>query len=180
MALSSEPDAASRSPLASTSTSTSTAEEKPSPENEKVFELHISTTIFDHDKYLNSPATNPLHGPYQPASPATSYIASSLDEVIPPSLWAAGLKDWETDGFRLTARDRGTPTPDSEARPEQGQGHMRTGIEWKVSQRERKRQGMAVPEIMKGLRPMKEAYEKREQVTNDASFAKRMEKAWKY
>ncbi|TVY21657.1 hypothetical protein LARI1_G000720 [Lachnellula arida] len=171
MALSSEPDSAS--PLASTSASEPTAS-KPGPEDEKIFELHVSHTIFDHAKYLNSPATNPLHGPYQPASPATSYLASSLDEVIPPSLWAPGLKDWETDGFRLT--DRGTP--DSDARPEPG--NLRTAIEWKVSQRERKRQGMAVPEIMKGLRPMKDAYEKREKWMNDASFAKRMETALRY
>ncbi|TVY31122.1 hypothetical protein LHYA1_G000038 [Lachnellula hyalina] len=170
MPVSSEPDAP---PLDSTVEESDAS--KQSPEDEKIFELHVSTTTFDHDKYLNSPASNPLHGPYQPVSPATSYIASSLDEVIPPSLWAPGLKDWETDGFRVTDRE----TPDSEALSQQGDlslegtgkasSNRRTSIEWKVSQRERKRLQMAIPEIMKGLRPMKEAYEKRQQSNTQAS-----------
>jgi len=141
----------------------STVEEPTAPEDEKIFELHVSTTIFDHDKYLNSPATNPLHGPYKPIRPNTSYIASSLDEVIPPSLRAPGLKDWETDGFRLINKE----TLDAKAQPEQG--NLRTSIEWKVSERGRKRMEMAMPEIMKGLRPLKEAYEKREQLDMQVS-----------
>jgi hypothetical protein len=153
MPVSSEPEASPKESLGSEQPTPS----NPNLEDEKIFELHVSTTTFDHDVYLNSPSTNPLHGPFQPVSPTKSYIAASLDDVIAPSLWAPGLKDWETDGFRLT--DEQTPYPEN--RP--GQGTMRTSIEWKVAQRARKRQEMAVPEIMKGLRPLRQAYEREQE-----------------
>ena len=142
--------------------------EQPGPSNPepdaKIFELHVSTSTFDHDKYLNSPSTNPLHGSFRPVTPKNSYIASSLHNVIAPSLWAPGLKDWETDGFGSTDQQQQDP----ELRP--AQGTMRTNIEQRVARRERKRQAMALPEIMKGIRPLREAYEReqeRSQSSND-------------
>lgn len=124
-----------------------------SPEDEKIFELHVSTTQFDHERYLNSFTTNPLHGPFKPVNATTSYIAASLDEVIAPSLWAPGLKDWETDGAKLVGKE----TPDSEAGPEQG--NKGASIEFKVAERQRRRRQKASPDIMKGIRPFREAYE---------------------
>jgi len=152
MPVSSEPEASAPEPLGSTVAQPTTS--YPNPQDEKIFELHFSSTTFDHDTYLDSPSTNPLHGPFRPVSPTKSYIASSLDDVIAPSLWAPGLKDWETDGFRLTD----TQTPNPEVQP--GQGKMRTSVEWRVAQRERKRREMAVPVVMKGLRPLRQAYER--------------------
>ncbi|TVY84558.1 hypothetical protein LSUE1_G000743 [Lachnellula suecica] len=130
-------------------------------EEDKIFELHVSTSNFDHELYLNSPSTNPLHGPFVPVSPTRSYIAGSLDDVIAPSLWAPGLKDWETDGAHSS--ESAEEAPETEAGP----GQMsQTHVEWMVSQRKLRRREKAVPEVMKGLRALKKQYEEEQAQKN--------------
>lgn len=65
-------------------------------QEEKIFELNASTTTFDHISYLTAPRTNPLHEYYTPVATNESYIAASLAQNIPKSLWSKGLQDWET------------------------------------------------------------------------------------
>lgn len=59
-----------------------------------------SETSYDHNAFLTSAQMNPLHGPYIPASPKSSYIAASLSKLIPDSNWSEGLGDWETEKSR--------------------------------------------------------------------------------
>lgn len=85
--------------LVSEQTPASSSPEAPAePQEEQVttFSLNASTTTFDHNEYLNG-STNPLHGPFRPLPPKYSYIGSSLERIIPESLWSKGLLDWETD-----------------------------------------------------------------------------------
>jgi len=69
-------------------------------EEDQLFQLYASYSKFDHLRYLNNHGTNPLHGPFRPVPPRSSYISASLDRVIPKSLWAAGLRDWDTDALK--------------------------------------------------------------------------------
>ncbi|CZT41721.1 uncharacterized protein RSE6_01497 [Rhynchosporium secalis] len=64
------------------------------------FEIRVSETLYDHQLFLNSPTKNPLHGPYVPVSPKTSYIAGSLSKIVPDSNWSDGLMDWDTEKSR--------------------------------------------------------------------------------
>jgi hypothetical protein len=141
-----------------------------SSSEDKVFELYASTSTFDHEIYLNSPNLNPLHGRFVPVSPQTSYIAASLDDVIAPSLWAPGLKDWESDGLRVIEGQ----TPDSANEPQResmesdaewGRKNVagQTSIAWRVAQRERKRREMEIPRVMKGLRALRQEYVERQE-----------------
>jgi hypothetical protein len=116
------------------------------PPTEKIFELHISSTNYNHHKHLTSPYTNPLYGPFTPIEPKRSYIASSLNQIIQPSLWAPGLRDWETDGPNL--RDE----------VEKGESSIGSSIQWRVNQRERKREEKN-SWIMKGLQPLRNQWE---------------------
>jgi hypothetical protein len=116
------------------------------PPTEKVFELHISSTNYDHHKHITSPSTNPLYGPFTPVAPNRSFIASSLNQIIQPSLWAPGLRDWETDGSNL--RDE----------VEKDRSSIGGSIEWRVNQRERKRKEKN-SWIMKGLQPLQKQRE---------------------
>jgi hypothetical protein len=116
------------------------------PPTEKIFELHISPTHYDHHKHITSPSTNPLYGPFPPVAIYRSYIASSLNDIIPPSLWAPGLRDWETDGSNL--RDE----------VEKGESSTGSSIEWRINQRERKRKAKN-SWIIKGLQPLRNQWE---------------------
>jgi hypothetical protein len=152
----------SQSPSPTASLDTSPAEEaqaeatetKPA-EDEKIFELHVSHSDFDHALYLTSPKTNPLHGPFKPVDPKYSYIAASLDRSVPKSLWAAGLKDWETDSVKW----RNGPVLEREL--EISQGMMGTSVAHRVAQRERRRREKAIPRAMSGLRALREERESR-------------------
>ncbi|RDL40361.1 Uncharacterized protein BP5553_00340 [Venustampulla echinocandica] len=123
------------------------------PNDEKIFELHISTTTIDHERYLRSPSTNPLYGPFIPISPVKSYIAASLDAVISPSMWAPGLKDWETDGSQLG----GGKVADLESEP--GQSMPVTSIEWRVNRRQTRRREKLIPKVMMGLKNLRQEWE---------------------
>jgi hypothetical protein len=64
------------------------------------FELHAHPSTLDHEKYITSPHTNPLYGPYKPSPTKRSYVANMLDNVVTTGMWSSGLKDWETDVYR--------------------------------------------------------------------------------
>jgi hypothetical protein len=118
---------------------------------EKIFELHISSTNYDHEKHITSSSTNPLYGPFTPIPYTRSYIASSLNQIIQPSIWAPGLRDWETDGLNL--RDE----------IEMGERSSGSSIEWRVSQRERRRKEKGMSWIMRGLKPLRNEWEAKQQ-----------------
>ncbi|CZR67710.1 uncharacterized protein PAC_17609 [Phialocephala subalpina] len=80
-------------------TSSSSSPEAPTEQQEEqgtTFSLNASPTTFNHNEYLSG-STNPLHGPFRPIPPKYSYIGSSLERIVPESLWSKGLIDWETD-----------------------------------------------------------------------------------
>ncbi|KIN05772.1 hypothetical protein OIDMADRAFT_97786, partial [Oidiodendron maius Zn] len=60
---------------------------------EKVFELHVSPSQFDHEHHI---ANDPLFGPWTPMDRKHSFFGGGLE--IPRSLMSSGLRDWETDG----------------------------------------------------------------------------------
>ncbi|KAH8687780.1 hypothetical protein BGZ60DRAFT_363889 [Tricladium varicosporioides] len=141
------------SPSDSMGSSMTTSEEPalPVPEiepSQKAFELHISSTNFNHAKHISS---SPLYGPFQPITPKESYIAASLHNTIPPTIMAAGLRDWETDGNQV--RDR-RPTHE---KLEDGEVR-KTSILNMVEKRIMRRRKEEIPEIMRGLRGLKRGF----------------------
>jgi hypothetical protein len=93
-----ETESASFSPMQpGTAPEEITLDSMPYEEEEKMFQINISSTTFDHSKFLASPISNPLSGPYKPIAPHNSMIAASLQRNIPAALWTPGLRDWDTD-----------------------------------------------------------------------------------
>ncbi|CZT11120.1 uncharacterized protein RAG0_15372 [Rhynchosporium agropyri] len=86
--------------LISETTPSSTTETPEDDAAKSTFEVRVSETLYDHQLFLNSPTKNPLHGPYVPVSPKTSYIAGSLSKIVPDSNWSDGLMDWDTEKSR--------------------------------------------------------------------------------
>lgn len=137
-----------------------------------MFELHVNATTFDHRLYITNPDINPLYGRFKPVHPTNSYIAASLDEVIPPSLWASGLKDWETDGPRSNATAYGgdlapnrVPT-ESDDEWNQKQADEQMSIGSLIAQRREKR-GNTIPKFQEEIRALRQEYEdKHSQETN--------------
>lgn len=122
-------------------------------EQATTFSLNASTTTFDHNQYLNG-STNPLHGPFRPISPKYSYVGSSLERIVPESLWSKGLIDWETDKGEdiLNGREDGARISTAgEAGDRNAAGLQRMHIQM---QNERKR-----PDVMYGLRRLVEQRE---------------------
>jgi hypothetical protein len=120
------------------------AKSKAAPlQEETMFELSASPTGFDHTKYIRDPYTNPLHGPYNPVSEKGSYIAASLGQNLPPTLWSSGLKDWESANMRW--RNDRTPAAHSD---------MSAAVF--AHKRERERKQKRLPTVMRGLRELAE------------------------
>ncbi|KAG9232296.1 hypothetical protein BJ875DRAFT_89870 [Amylocarpus encephaloides] len=122
------------------------------PATEKTFELHISPSSFNHGLYLSSASTNPLNGPYSPVGVGRSYVAASLDSVLPRCVWAPGLRDWETDGAVL--RDG------AKVGGEEGKGGGGKSVEWSVGKRRRKRSEES--KVMQGLTILRKEWETRQ------------------
>ncbi|CAG8953298.1 hypothetical protein HYFRA_00003505 [Hymenoscyphus fraxineus] len=117
----------------------------PPPPVEKTFELHINNTSFDHIKHIQSPRTNPLYGSFTPVKPSISYIASSLEAVIPPSIFAPGLRDWETETESI--KNAGTD------------GQNIAAI---FARRERRRQARMQPRVLQGLMNLRREWEEKQ------------------
>ncbi|KAH6683229.1 hypothetical protein B0J14DRAFT_529246 [Halenospora varia] len=129
----------------------------PAPEiepSQKAFELHISSTNFNHSKHISS---SPLYGPFKPISPKESYIAASLQNTVPPTIMAAGLRDWETDGNQV--RD----TRPTHERLEDGEVR-KTSVLNMVEKRMMRRKKEDIPEVMRGLRGLKREFDERREV----------------
>jgi len=115
----------------------------------KVFELHISNAVFDHQRHIEE---QPLHGPYTPVDPEMSYAAASLDEVIQPSLWSDGLRDWDTYKFKwrrdmVHEQVAGWNEKDD------------TSTAYRMARREKERVMKATPEVMTDLAGVVERYQ---------------------
>ena len=138
-------------------TESESAHTKPAAAAEKVFELHVSHSDFDHTLYLTNTMTNPLRGPYKPITPKYSYMAGALDRSVPRTLWAAGLKDWETDSVKwrngpVLGQDPGLEPADHRT--------MSISVAHRVAQRERRRKEKAIPNVMSGLRALRKERER--------------------
>jgi len=60
---------------------------------ERVFEINVSKSIHDHERYIRE---QPMFGPWKPAPQNSSFMSRSLRELIPSSLISRGLADWTT------------------------------------------------------------------------------------
>jgi hypothetical protein len=139
-----------------------TGKKKPDEKKEeKWFQLDISPSDFVHEKYIKSTVMNPLYGPYKPVRPEHSFIAGALKQTVPPSLWARGLMDWETDAVK---RRSGMGLEVDLERSDNGSGASgpSMGPAKSYQERHRRRQGKAIPAVMKGLRALKEERQKRD------------------
>ena len=133
------------------------------PQEVKEFQLDIWPSGFVHEKYIRSPITNPLYGSFRPISPDNSFIGGALKQSVPPSLWAKGLMDWETDDVRrkrwfagLDAELEGTEDANSSGgrSPNPTAAYLR---------RQKRRQMKATPRVMLGLRALREEREQKEE-----------------
>jgi hypothetical protein len=64
-------------------------------EQEKVFELNLSMSKFDHEHYI---ANEVLFGPWKPVDRKHNFLAGSLE--MPRNLMSSGLRDWETEKLK--------------------------------------------------------------------------------
>lgn len=83
--------------------------------------------------------------------------------MIPDSLWAPGLRDWETDGANL--KDE---VMDVGKGGVEGRTVVATSIQWRVDQRERRRREKDVPRVMKGLKSLRLEWEAKEKMKQQA------------
>lgn len=155
-----------------TPTPTSLGEEKLEPQpTEREFELWANRTTFDHNEYLGSPTTNPLHGPYIPVEPSKSYIGAAIEPTIPDTLWSAGLLDWETDSVHSANTADLDPNAGKKWVLDVGLADnkmksLRPSISSRITAES------TLPEVMKGLKKLKEnrAAGRTEDETGEASL----------
>lgn len=132
----------------------------PEPEpvqEETLFELSASTTTFNPHQAVQDPLSNPLYYPYKPAPASRSPIAASLSENVPESLWARGLKDWDTHGMRCRDGELAFAGGVEEG-TERNAGSSRS---WWLG-RESKRTENMLPKVMRGLKALAEERSRRE------------------
>lgn len=127
----------------------------PSEEQEKLFELNISPSNFNHEHYI---ANKPLYGPWRPVDRKHSFFGGGLE--IPRSLMSSGLRDWDTDSRKW--RNAGDETDGSSPALEElgvrslganGSGKDGVNTEWRIDQRRKKRLEEQLNEgVMGGLK----------------------------
>lgn len=69
---------------------------------ERVFEINVSKSIHDHDRYIRE---QPLFGPWKPVLPKSSFMSTSLTELLPNSSMRSGLADWVTASQKYRKED---------------------------------------------------------------------------
>lgn len=69
---------------------------------ERVFEINVSKSIHDHERYIRE---QPMFGPWKPASYKSSFMSMSLRELLPRSLMSGGLADWATASQKYRKED---------------------------------------------------------------------------
>jgi hypothetical protein len=138
---------------------------------EREFELWANRTTFDHDEYLGSPTTNPLHGPYVPVEPSKSYIGAAIEPTIPDTLWSSGLLDWETDSVNSRSISDFDPNAGKKWVPDVGLADNKMKSV-RPSTASRTAAESVMPEVMRGLNSLKEnrAAVKPEKETGGASL----------
>ncbi|KAH8599212.1 hypothetical protein B0O99DRAFT_613294 [Bisporella sp. PMI_857] len=113
---------------------------------DRVFELSVSKSHFDHQRYI---IEQPTTGPWKPVAPRLSFMNSTLTETVPLSLMTAGLADWETSEEKYR-------TSDVKEQVEMYKGSQpvgkHLGTAWKRNE-ERRRQfeRKEMPRVMKSL-----------------------------
>jgi hypothetical protein len=124
----------------------STAEEK-----EKVFELHLSQSMFDHEHYI---ATDALFGPWKPVDRKYNFLAMSLE--IPRGVMSAGLRDWDTEGLKWrNAGNEGLVPGFEESWARDG-----VNIQWRIQMRRKwRKEKMLRESVMGGLKKFVEEKE---------------------
>lgn len=126
------------------------------PQQVKEFQLDIWPSDFVHERYIKSPTTNPLYGPFRPVLPENSFIGGALKQSVSPSPWARGLMDWETDAVRRKKGFGGLEAAlDHNDNPVGLDGRF-LKAETPFQRRHRRRQMKAAPKVMWGLRSLKE------------------------
>jgi hypothetical protein len=128
-------------------------------EQEKVFELNLSHSQFDHDHYITN---GPLFGPWEPVDRKNSFFGGGLE--IPRSLVSSGLRDWDTDSRKWkTSRDDvegvGVALEGLGVRSTGPSGSGKDGIstQWRIEQRRKKRLEKQMKEgVMGGLKKYSE------------------------
>jgi hypothetical protein len=135
----------------------------PSGEQDKLFELNLSPSKFDHEHYI---ANEPLFGPWIPVDRKHSFFGGGLE--VPRSLMSSGLRDWDTDGRKW--RNTGDETEGSGAALEglgvrslgaNGSGKDGVNTQWRIDQRRKKRLGGQLNEgVMGGLKNYRDQAEK--------------------
>lgn len=124
-------------------------------DKEKVFELSVSPSQFDHEHYI---ANEPLFGPWIPVDRKHSFFGGGLE--IPRSLMSSGLRDWETDGRKWRnvgdeVESSGAPLKGLGVRNLGANGSGKDGVntQWRVDQRRKKRLVEQLEEgVMGGLK----------------------------
>jgi len=122
-------------------------------QEEKSFELNISSTAFDHIDYLTKKMTNPLYGPYVPVPHWQSPFAALLENLIPPSIASPALRDWETDS--LIPREIESPAFETDEK----HGLVGSSVSRRFAIRNRIRKEASQPRVMKGLKALREEFE---------------------
>ena len=69
---------------------------------ERVFEINVSKSIHDHERYIKEQM---LFGPWKPAPSKSSFMSMSLKELLPQSLMSTGLADWTTASQKYRKED---------------------------------------------------------------------------
>jgi hypothetical protein len=118
---------------------------------EKVFELYLSQSMFDHEHYI---ATDTLFGPWKPVDRKYNYLAMSLE--IPRGAMSAGLRDWDTEGLKWrNAGNEGLVPGFEESWAKDG-----VNIQWRIQMRQKWRKEKMLREtVMGGLKKFVEEKE---------------------
>jgi hypothetical protein len=131
---------------------------------ERPFQLHAYPSTFSHTLFLSSPLHSPLRGPYKPITPRNSYIASSLSQIIPKSIYSAGLMDWETGSGRFSASGEESENlrvgVDGIGESGRGEEGVMGRAEYYFEKREKRRALKGIPRVMEGLRGLRGEAEK--------------------
>jgi hypothetical protein len=129
-----------------------------SAQEEKVFELKVSKTQFDHERHI---ASQPLYGPFRPVNKNFSYMSSLLQREMPAGLGTRGLADWETDSLRWMKPAVDTMDEDASQEQNQSRGREMSAGDPVVARREiaarmQRKKMQELPSVMKGLKALRE------------------------
>ena len=149
---------------------------------DRIFELIINRSDFNHHKYISDPKFNPLHGNFRPE--IRSAFSNSLARILPETLWTEGLMDWETDSLRRRKWMEERRQEDGSLakhvvgvhedhqrrfeRSQPGSMSLKQEVPWRLQYKWMKERAQKdqdeVPRVMKGLKSLWEERERERQV----------------